>query len=796
MSTADHWLIKSNKAQFDCSDGQIYLNFINKLSTDKFRKLLYNETTKRYDKFYIDREFSYNNSIYIGLRYNPITKNYITDQYQLNIIKNDKPPFYKQYDLVVLNTLQLIELLKNVYYLTKDCDICKFIEHFKTDITNNIDQIIEGKIRWLIYVFNKISIPETIPETKELILDAIKKLNCAADDTLHERLVETKKKVLLKNFERGQSDKFGNVIEHNIAFHNSDKIKRYTGARAVYLYYVDKDDDVDFYMPNLDYNQALTHSTIIFEPNFTKEEGVQYDKYKLILTKANKEGIPLNLLSDQIKNKIVIKLFTTAQLLLMLNRVIYINDMHKNRTFSLINPGDNLKTDFIELFISFFESNKPRIFRNNIKWACIIDNNLITQTQTFINLIEEDDYVIKKLLEIDDNEEHLYEFCKNSVLHPTESNAQKINDIRIEYENETVERKRIINILNELCGIMITDDIATEILKDIKLNEKERFIKYLEQNNIEDKIIEKVVNLIFKVKKESKPEEKESKPEEKDDIEERLRKIVGMNVKDFIDLISKDISNIDKLPKIPSELLQVLPFPLRLRIKRYLHDQECIKKIKQVEEKIGKKIEKIDETISEEELKQIYSILIDETGNYISCIRELNSFLEFKLLAYDRKIKDNQFIIEATGLSINEINSLTPDDKKSMDKINEVLDDSSGEKLIKKYINKKILDMIKSYKNNPEKTILKQTGYTIEQIDKLDPDTDSAIIKTKIFYRLSISNQKYLYDKLTNPKLKTLLKSVIDESSSELSGGRKNTYDMNQNIHKKYLSYMQKYNYF
>jgi len=93
----------------------------------------------------------------------------------------------------------------------------------------------------------------------------------------------------LKNFERSQDrikDSRSQILSEYPKVQLSKKVSGLTeySSRAVYIYYID--NEINIRDNTYNENQMLTHSTIIFKPNFNNRIE-EKDKYKLIFSDTN-----------------------------------------------------------------------------------------------------------------------------------------------------------------------------------------------------------------------------------------------------------------------------------------------------------------------------------------------------------------------------------------------------------------------------------------------------------------------------------------------------------------------------
>ena len=462
---------------FNCGWTKFKLYYIDIHSTDKNNKLLYNTKSNTYNTdISFDKTFEYGPSISITHNFDNKKRQLIRDQYKINIVR--EKPNYIYYTLKVLTTLQLLIILKKVYYLTSpSCNICNFIEQFKNLVQRNINVIIDTQIRWLIYIDKTIidEIPTYSIESEEVLMNAIINLECAIQEARKPYKPEPKLDMLkpaiipnpkqeapivssvkptynLKNFERKHrmtdikdpENKIASKIPCIELKYSKSGLTEYMAPRSIYLYYVDKDINTNDNTYNKD--QILEHLTTKFTSNFDKIE--EKDKYKLILTD---KGVSI---SSILTKYFKLYFISTEQLLLMLNRLVYINDHHIN-----IKNTESIKK-VIKQFISFIENNITIIKEQNIQWACFI-NNSILQT------IKEDNKFIKHLKTNGYSDfDSLFNFLKYNILEdPTELN--KIHEI---YE------KSVYKIKHSTTESDSSDDLG----KQQQNKQIEILLKYLE----------------------------------------------------------------------------------------------------------------------------------------------------------------------------------------------------------------------------------------------------------------------------------------------------------------------------
>lgn len=490
---------------FRCKKNNTYkLNYIDITVKDNKGRPLYDGTT--YKNFFIDDIFKSNYSSSISIRYNVIPPKYekIEGKYKLNI---DPFPDFKVCTLRQLTTTQLLKFLQRVQYLSSQCnDICVFINEFKEYVYRNINNIISAKYRWIILVERNIDIQQETEETQLTIMNALKSLICSSKPSYkpepilkfidtdaaaprteyRHKTVDTKEEVKmldeslfnLKNFERNAERiklPLSQIVSPNPCVELSksksglDEFKN----RSVYLYFID--DEINATVLKYNKNQDLEHSTIQVEANFnTFTRQPEKDKVKLTFTKADTR---INHITN---NFIKLQFITTEQLLLMLNRVVYINDHQANLK---INKTESIKK-VLKQFIEFIKNNRNIIKERNIRWACFINKDTMTQA------IEEDNNVIKYLTSTKYSDfDSLIDFLIYNIIEdPTE-----LNEVY----------KKLKNDLTELTDEEILK-LTDEEIRAYPINVRLR-IKNIKRTYIFKSVVEKIKAILIEKNKISNP---------------------------------------------------------------------------------------------------------------------------------------------------------------------------------------------------------------------------------------------------------------------------------------------------
>lgn len=636
----DRFLRECNKITFKCSDGTKYkLNFIDTTTKDTDNNLLYNKRSKRYERFRLDlTKFDYQSSVSIKFNVNVsedsegnkvITT--IPDQYKLSI---DERPDFKYSTLRILNTIQLILLLSKVYYLTKNCNICDFIETFKNFVIRNIDMIITSNIRWMILIDANIKLPDFTVETKENLLEAINKLKCKGIENFDLKCTET-----------NPINKHKRITLNKPAKDGSRPLDYMFGTidAPVRLYYIDREyeglDDYEL-TRRLNYSQLIKYSTLKFSINVIDDE-IQPGKCKLILTGNHHSDNPLNnlLINERTRNKAFdIVFLSSEELLLLLIRVEYLIDMDK-QIIDRRNPdkfnfsGENplIKIAFIQRFFEFFNSNKEYINSNNIRWACIIDRQLMKYND--INILLENQIIIDRLLKIvlkDRND--ILPFCFNSIAHPE---GQENN---------------IINQLQREAGIIIYGRREDDRNSLNKRTDEE----ILEEYRRKDQLL-----------REKEEREKELREKEKEMKEQTV--ITQEEIDDIIAILnSGDEEKIKQaISRLTNEQIEQIDNNLSFMQKRKLNRFYSIIQIEKITGMTIKDIEKNILPDNKEQIEHLASVLS----------KDFIPYLPISISTIVFKCKISQELEKLTGLTLEDVNNIKADDIEKIEKLIPILRD-------------------------------------------------------------------------------------------------------------------------
>jgi len=666
MSAELCYLSTCNVKPFRCGNLEYKLNYINKTTLDKGNNPIYNERTKRYCKIALYlKNFNYQYSISIRFNLKVLKDDKgteyerIPDQYKLNIDEYEYPDL-KNCVLQVLNTSQLIELLSKVYYFTKNCDICDFIEDFKRYVNRHIDEIIENDVRWIILVEKGIKRPSFITETKGQLLAAVNNLKCKGIDSFYLKCTE------INPINKHRRITLNKEITPNKE--NPDETIRLlpeifgTNDAPLSLYYVDNSydeslDDTDL-IRLFNYSQIIKYSTIKFSPNVIDGE-IQPGRCKLTLTGNGNNSLNSLLLNPKsLKKAFEIKLLTSAQLLMLLNRVDYLVDKDeqiidrfrptRTNKFDFNSHDQQIKINFIQRFYEFFKSCIDKklkidyIAANKIRWVCIIDRQLILQSDTEILL--EDQIIIDRLLRLRIvDESSLLDYYFNSITRPDGTESTTIKRLREEAIIIKKGRKE-----DEANSIYRRSD--EQILEDHrkKLEEEER--KRIQQEEKEREL----------------EREKEKKLEKEKEISEVVFEKTGMTIDEIKQIPPNDdekwFSIASKLTDDERSLLR-LSFMQRRKLNSVIIPQK-------MKELTGMTIDEINQIplTDTEQIKRLESILPRNLPyEYLTLI---NDDLMHKI----ETIRAEQEIRELTGMSIDEINQIPLTDTDKLKQLANILE--------------------------------------------------------------------------------------------------------------------------